>query len=79
MDLNTVGRTVIYLGLALVVLGGLLVVFSRIPFLKDLGHLPGDVRVEGKNFSCFFPIVSMILISLLLSLALNIVFRLLNR
>jgi hypothetical protein len=79
MDLNTVGRTVIFLGLALALLGGILMLFSRVPFLKDLGSLPGDVRVEGKNFSCFFPIVSMIIISVLLSLALNIILRLLNR
>jgi hypothetical protein len=79
MDLNTVGRTVIFLGLALALLGGILMLFSRVPFLKDLGSLPGDIRVEGKNYSCFFPIVSMIIISVLLSLALNIIVRLLNR
>jgi hypothetical protein len=79
MDLNTAGRTVIYLGIALVILGGTLMLFSRVPFLKNLGHMPGDVRVQGNNFSCFFPIVSMIIISILLSLALNIILRLLNR
>jgi hypothetical protein len=79
MDLNTVGRTVIFLGLALALLGGILMLFSRVPFLKDLGSLPGDIRVEGKNYSCFFPIVSMIIISVLLTLALNIIVRLLNR
>ncbi len=79
MDLNAVGRAVVFLGIALVVLGGLLVTFSRIPVLKHLGHLPGDIRIQGENYSCFFPIVSMILISLLLSLALNIILRLINR
>jgi hypothetical protein len=79
MDLNALGRLVIYLGIALVVLGGVLILFSRVPVLKHLGHLPGDIRVEGKNFSCFFPLASMILISILLSLALSIALRLLNR
>jgi hypothetical protein len=79
VDLNTVGRTVLYLGLALAVVGGILMLFSRVPFLKNLGSMPGDIRVEGKNFSCFFPVVSMIIISLLLSLALNIILRLINR
>ena len=78
MDLNTAGRIVIGLGIALVLLGGILLLFSRIPFLKDLGSLPGDIRQNG-NFSCFFPVMSMILISILLSLVLNIVIRLLNR
>lgn len=79
MDLNTVGRTVVYLGIALAVLGGIMMLFSRVPFLKNLGNLPGDVHIETKNVSCFFPIVTMIIVSLLLSLALNIIVRLLNR
>ncbi len=79
MDLNTAGRVVIGLGIALVILGGLLLLFSRIPFLKDLGHLPGDIRIQNGNFSCFLPVMSMIVISILLSLALNIIVRLLNR
>jgi hypothetical protein len=79
MDLNTVGRLVVFLGAALIVLGGALMLFSRIPFLKNLGHMPGDIRIQGTGFSCFFPVVSMIILSILLSLALNIVLRLLNR
>lgn len=79
MDLQTVGRWVLVLGAALIILGGVLMLLSRIPFLKNLGHLPGDIRIEGENFSCFAPIVSMIIISILLSLALNIILRLLNR
>ena len=79
MDLNALGRVIILLGIVLLVLGGTLLVFSRIPGLRNLGHLPGDIRFEGERFSCFVPIVSMIIISLLLSLALNIIIRLLNR
>ena len=79
MDLNTVGRLVVFLGAALIALGGVLMLFSRIPFLKSLGHMPGDIRIQGTGFSCFFPVVSMIILSILLSLALNIVLRLLNR
>jgi hypothetical protein len=79
VDLNTVGRLVVFLGAALIVLGGVLMLFSQIPFLKNLGHMPGDIRVQGNSFSCFIPVVSMIILSILLSLALNIVLRLLNR
>lgn len=79
MDLNALGRLIVLLGIGLLVLGGLLLLFSRIPGLKNLGSLPGDIRIEGENFSCFFPIVSMIIISLLLTLALNIIIRLLSR
>ncbi|NLX09723.1 MAG: DUF2905 domain-containing protein [Chloroflexi bacterium] len=79
MDLNSLGRLVLLIGIGLLVLGGVLMLFSRLPFLKDLGSLPGDVRIEGKGYSCFFPIVSMIVLSLLLTLVLNIVIRLINR
>ena len=79
MDLNTTGRLIILIGIALLVLGGLLVLFSRVPVLKHLGHLPGDIRIQGDQFSCFFPLTSMILISLVLSLVLNLILRLLNR
>jgi hypothetical protein len=79
MDLSALGRWVIFVGVALIALGGILILFSRVPVLKNLGHLPGDVRVNSGGLSCFFPIVSMIVISILLSLALNIALRLLNR
>lgn len=79
MDLNAAGRLLVALGLALAVLGALLILFSRVPVLKNFGHLPGDIHIKGRGYSCFFPLVSMILLSLLLTLALNLIIRLLNR
>lgn len=79
MDLHTLGRLVFVLGIGLAALGATLMLLARVPILKQLGHLPGDIRIEGEHFTCFFPIVSMIIVSLLLSLALNIVIRLINR
>ena len=52
---------------------------ARIPFLSNLGNLPGDIRIETQGFSCFIPIVSMILISVVLTIVLNIIVRLINR
>ncbi len=78
-DLSSIGRMIIVLGVALVVLGLLFSVLGRIPFLRDFGHLPGDIHVQSRNFSCFAPIVSMIILSILLTLALNIILRLLSR
>jgi hypothetical protein len=79
VDLNSAGRLVIGVGIALIALGGIFMLFSRIPVLKNLGHLPGDIHIQSENFSCFFPIVSMLIISLLLSLGLNLIIRLFNR
>jgi hypothetical protein len=79
MTFNDMGRLIILAGLALVLVGGLFLLIGRVPLLRHFGHLPGDIRLEGKNVSCFFPLVSMIILSVLLSLALNIIIRLINR
>jgi hypothetical protein len=66
-------------GLALAALGGLFMLLGRIPLFSQLGRLPGDIRIEGQGYSCFVPIVSMILISLVLTVIVNIIIRLINR
>jgi hypothetical protein len=60
------GRVLIYAGIALIVVGLAVILAERggIP----LGRLPGDIRVEGKRGSFYFPIVTCIVISLVLSL-----------
>jgi hypothetical protein len=60
-------------------MGGLLMLLGRIPLFSQLGRLPGDIRIEGQGFSCFVPIVSMILLSVVLTIVVNIVIRLINR
>lgn len=61
-------RTLILAGLLLVALGALLHFFPNL--LSWFGRLPGDIRIEGEKTKVFFPITSMLLISLLLSLLL---------
>ncbi len=79
MDLGYIGRLLVFAGIGLALLGGLLLLLSRVPFLNNLGSLPGDIRIEGQGFSCFLPLASMLLISILLTVALNILVRLINR
>lgn len=81
MQVDTVGKWLLYAGIGLAVIGGLLILASRVPFLNQLGRLPGDIRYQSPDgrFSCFVPIVSMILVSLILTVVLNVVVRLLNR
>ncbi len=58
---------------ALIVIGVLLVVIGLAwPYLSKLGlfRLPGDIVIERENFRFYFPITSMVLLSLLLSLIL---------
>jgi hypothetical protein len=68
-----VGRTVIILGLILVVAGILMTLGDRLPI--KLGRLPGDIVVRGKNGGFYFPIVTCLLVSAVLSLAMWLIGR----
>src|SRR5512146_98626 len=62
-----VGRTLIILGLVLVAAGVLMTLGDRLPI--KLGRLPGDIVVRGKNSVFYFPIVTCLIVSAILSLA----------
>ena len=57
------GRMLMLTGALLFVIGAALTFLDRTP----LGRLPGDIVVERNNFTFYFPIVTSILLSLLLS------------
>jgi hypothetical protein len=61
------GRLLIGAGIVLIVAGFVVIVAER--FGIRLGALPGDIRVEGRRGSFYFPVVTCLLISALLSLA----------
>ena len=61
------GRTLMLLGGILLVVGLLMSLGGRIPWL---GRLPGDIVVERKNFSFYFPLMTSIVISVILSILL---------
>ena len=62
------GRLLITLGIVLVVLGVLVNFAGRLPF--RLGRLPGDIYIQGKHSSFYFPLATCILLSVLFSLVL---------
>ncbi|MYA96603.1 MAG: DUF2905 domain-containing protein [Nitrospinae bacterium] len=66
------GKTLILLGAVLMVLGVIFLIAPKIPFL---GKLPGDIHLKGKNWSFSFPIVTSIVISIVLTLLLNLFWR----
>ena len=70
MDQST-GKYIIFIGIAVIVIGVL------IYFLHDklhwIGRLPGDIRIERENFRFYFPIVTMIVISLILTIVINLI------
>ena len=67
------GRLLILTGLFLVVLGVLITISPKIHF--PLGRLPGDIFIRKENFTFSFPIVTCLILSLLLTLLLNLFFR----
>lgn len=75
MDLPGIGRLLIGAGVLLAAAGVLLVLAPRIPGLRHLGRLPGDVLIERGNTTIFIPIVTSLVLSVLLTILLNVIFR----
>jgi hypothetical protein len=75
-ELGTIGKLLLIAGGALALLGGMLWLISKVPFL---GHLPGDIRIEKPGFTCLIPLASSIILSIVLTIVLNIILRLINR
>ncbi|MEA3475767.1 MAG: DUF2905 domain-containing protein [Candidatus Cloacimonadota bacterium] len=67
-----VGRILIIFGIILIVIGLLL---TNTKIGKYLGKLPGDINIKKANFSFHFPIVTCILISIILTILINLFFR----
>jgi hypothetical protein len=71
---QTLGKYIIFIGIILVI-AGLLLHFGG-DRLKWLGHLPGDIRIEKENFRFYFPVTTLIIVSVLLSLIVNLIKKL---
>jgi hypothetical protein len=67
------GRMLITFGLILVAAGLLVTLAGGLPF--KLGRLPGDINIQGRNGSFYFPLTTCILLSVLISLVMWIVRR----
>lgn len=67
-----VGKLLIILGAFIVVVGLALTFGPRIPFL---GRLPGDIAIDRGNVHFYFPIVTCLVLSVVLTLILNLFFR----
>lgn len=74
-DLSGIGRVLIAGGLVLAAIGLVLLIAPRVPGLNRLGRLPGDIFIERGPVTIFIPIVTSIILSLLLTIVLNIFMR----
>lgn len=68
-----IGRLLIFLGITLVVIGGLVMLLGKTGL--PLGRLPGDILYRGKNTTVYFPLATSIVLSIVLSVILYIVGR----
>jgi len=75
--MSSLARILVILGVVLILAGGVVYLLGRLNL--PLGRLPGDIRIQRENFTCIFPLTTMILLSIGLSVLINIVLRLLNR
>jgi hypothetical protein len=75
-NLSDLGRLLLMVGGGIVVLGAVLLLAGHVPFL---GRLPGDVSVRRGGASFFFPIVTCLVLSVALTVALNLLLLLLRR
>jgi len=70
--IHYLGKLLIVLGVIVIAVGGLLLFSGKIPWI---GRLPGDILIQKKNYTFYFPLATSIIISLIITL----VFWLLGR
>lgn len=74
--MENLARLLVIGGVILILIGG--GVYLAAKFGIPLGRLPGDIRIEGKNGSFYFPVVTCILISVILTIIVNLIGRFLK-
>jgi len=67
MGMENAGRMLVFAGLGLAVIGALLWFAGGKGWLSWLGRLPGDIRAEGDKGGFYFPVVTCLLVSVVLS------------
>lgn len=66
------GKLFVLAGLLLILIGVMMIIAPHIPII---GKLPGDFHIKGKNYNIYFPLTTCILLSILLTILLNLFFR----
>jgi Protein of unknown function (DUF2905) len=71
-----IARILIITGVMLVLVGGLVYLAARAGL--PLGRLPGDIRLGNGNLTCFIPLATSLLLSIVLTILLNVIIRLIR-
>ena len=75
MQYDQLGKILLIAGVVAAVVGLLFLLLGKTPF----GRLPGDINISTGNFTCIAPIVTMLLISVILTIVVNVVLGLLRK
>ncbi len=70
-------RILFLIGLSFMILAGLVYLGGRLGL--QLGRLPGDIRLQGSNYTCIIGLGTSILLSIILTILLNVIVRFMNR
>ncbi|MFL5646795.1 MAG: DUF2905 domain-containing protein [Chloroflexota bacterium] len=71
-DLEPLGRALVVIGLFITVLGAIMLLTPRVPWL---GRLPGDIVIHRDDLTIYIPITTMLIVSVVLSVVLNLIGR----
>lgn len=72
--MESIGRYVMLGGIILFLVGGGIYLSAKLGL--PLGRLPGDIRIEGENGAFYFPVTTSILLSVVLTVVVNLILRL---
>lgn len=72
MDLVSLGRMLLLFAVILALLGGLLMILGKVPFV---GHLPGDILIKKGTTTFYAPLAASLIMSIVLTLLLNLFLR----
>ena len=71
-SLTDIGRLLIFFGIFLILFGLFFMLAGKIP---HLGKLPGDIAIHKKGLDIYFPLATSLIVSLLLTIIINVFFR----
>ena len=71
--MTEIGKLLVVLGIALVAIGGVVLLLDRTGL--PIGRLPGDILYRGKNMTFYFPLATSIVVSVVLSILMYVIGR----
>ncbi|OGC25248.1 hypothetical protein A2291_03520 [candidate division WOR-1 bacterium RIFOXYB2_FULL_42_35] len=72
MAVEPLGRLILYIGVVMVLIGGFFILVAKVPWF---GRLPGDFTLNRNGILIYVPITTMVLVSLVLTILMNIVWK----